>query len=208
MRALWGATPLSRAKEIIFSVVSKGHYVSPVMHTRYERLLWLARVAWRPGVPKVFTQAIRESGGPVGRALHTAATHVRAGGAGTFRGKSTLFILCRSPNTRSRTDCATAFTAVPRACWRRGARLPSGGWAMGQMARRAARPCASPPLVWRSGCCAASWPEPYGRWPGCSATARGPTPRACTAARRTRMRSMCCGTARSGRRRGGHGVPS
>ena len=49
MRALWGATRLSRAKEIFFSVLSKGHRVSPVMHTQYERLLSLARVARRPG---------------------------------------------------------------------------------------------------------------------------------------------------------------
>ena len=42
VRALW-------ANEIVFSVLSKGHRVSPVMHMRYERLLWLARVARRPG---------------------------------------------------------------------------------------------------------------------------------------------------------------
>ena len=69
-----------RAKEIVFTVVSKGHHVSPIMRTRYERLLWLARMARRPGVTQVFTQAIWESGGrppgtgPVGRTLHTAAT--------------------------------------------------------------------------------------------------------------------------------------
>ena len=80
VRALWGATHLSRAKEIIFTVLSKGRRVSPVMHTRYERLLWLARVARRPGVTQVFTQAIWESGGrppvmgPVGCVLRTVAT--------------------------------------------------------------------------------------------------------------------------------------
>ena len=80
VRALWGATCLSRAKEIVFSVLSKGHRISPVMHTWYERLLWLARMARRPGFTEVFTQAIWESGGcppvtgPVGRALQTAAT--------------------------------------------------------------------------------------------------------------------------------------
>ena len=77
VRALWEAI---RAKEIVFSVLSKGHRISPMMHTRYERLLWLARVALRPGVTQVFTQAIWESDGrpprtgPVGRALQTAAT--------------------------------------------------------------------------------------------------------------------------------------
>ena len=80
VRALWGATRLSRAKEVIFTVLSKGHRVSQVMHTRYEHLPWLARVAQRPGVTQVFAQAIWESGGclpgtgPVGRALRTAAT--------------------------------------------------------------------------------------------------------------------------------------
>ena len=51
VRALWGATRLSRDKEIVFSVLSKGHRISPLMHTRCERLMWLARVARRPGVP-------------------------------------------------------------------------------------------------------------------------------------------------------------
>ena len=63
-RALWGATHLSRATEIVFSVLSKGHRISPVMHGWYERLLWLARVARRPGVTQVFTQAIWESRPP------------------------------------------------------------------------------------------------------------------------------------------------
>ena len=78
VRALWGPARVSRAKEVIFTVPSKGHRVSPVMHTRYERLLWLARLARQPGVTRGFAQAIWESGGcppgtgPVGRALRTA----------------------------------------------------------------------------------------------------------------------------------------
>ena len=43
VQALWGTSRLSRAKEVIFTVRPKGHRVSPIMHTRYERLLWLAR---------------------------------------------------------------------------------------------------------------------------------------------------------------------
>ena len=80
VRALWSATGLCRAKEVVFTVLSKGQRVSPIRHTWYEWLLSLARVARRPGVTQVFTQATRESGGrppetwPVGRALHTAAT--------------------------------------------------------------------------------------------------------------------------------------
>ena len=80
VRALWGPARVSRAKEVIFTVLSKGHRVSPIMHARYERLLWLARVARRPGDTQVFAQAIWELGGhppgtgPVGRALRTAAS--------------------------------------------------------------------------------------------------------------------------------------
>ena len=43
VRALWGPARVSRAKEVIFTVLSKGHRVSRIMHTRYERLLWPAR---------------------------------------------------------------------------------------------------------------------------------------------------------------------
>ena len=80
VRALWGATRVSRTKEIIFTVLCKGHRVSSVMQTRNERLLWLARVARRPGVTQVFTPAILESSGRspgtcrVGRALRMAHT--------------------------------------------------------------------------------------------------------------------------------------
>ena len=61
LRALWGVTCLCRAKEIVFTVLPKGHRVSPVMHTRYECLLWLAQLARRPGVTLVLVKAIWES---------------------------------------------------------------------------------------------------------------------------------------------------
>ena len=48
MQALRGAMCLSRAKEIGFRVLSKGHHVSPMMQTWHERLPWLSRVARRP----------------------------------------------------------------------------------------------------------------------------------------------------------------
>ena len=53
--------------------------------------------------------------------------HVSAGGAGTFRGKSTHCPLCRSPSARPNTKCGIAFGAIPRATWRRGAWSPSRG---------------------------------------------------------------------------------
>ena len=80
VRALWGPVRVSRAKEIIFTFLCKGHRVSSVMHTRYERFLWLARLARLPSVTQVFAQVIWESRGrppgtvPVGRALRTAAS--------------------------------------------------------------------------------------------------------------------------------------
>ena len=61
-------------------MLSKGRRVFLVMHTRYERLLWLARLARRPGVTQVFAQGIGDSGGrppgtgPGGRALRTATS--------------------------------------------------------------------------------------------------------------------------------------
>ena len=39
LRAVWGATTLSYAKEVVFVVLAPGHRISPVMHTRYERVL-------------------------------------------------------------------------------------------------------------------------------------------------------------------------
>ena len=49
VRALWGTARLSRAKEVIFTVLCKGHGVSPISNTRYELLLWLASLALLPG---------------------------------------------------------------------------------------------------------------------------------------------------------------
>ena len=54
VRALWGPARVSRAKEVLFTVLSKAHRLSPIMHTRYERLLPVARLARRPGVMQVF----------------------------------------------------------------------------------------------------------------------------------------------------------
>ena len=217
VRALWGPARVSRAKEVIFTVLSKGHRVSPIMHTRYERLLWLARLARRPGVTQVFAHAIWESGAAhLGRARWGARSarrppwagpRTRAGGAGTSRGTSTPCTSCRSRSASSSTESETAYAATPRASWRRDAPSPSGGWATGRMARPAAQRCGQPPRSWRSRCCAGSWLEPCGRRPGCRATACAPTPRARTAARRTRTRPTSCGTAWSGATPEGRGSP-
>ena len=124
---------------------------------------------------------------------------VRVSGAGPSRDKSTRCTLCRSPSARSSTGSRTAFAAIPRGSLRRGALSPSGGLATGLIARPAARRCGPPPPSWIIRCCAASWPGPCGPPQGCRAVARGPTPRAPTAARCMRTKSTSCGTCRSGR---------
>ena len=60
----------------MFAVLTPGHRVSPVMHTRYERVMWVARVARSPGPVQVMAHAMWEASstppttGPFGRALH------------------------------------------------------------------------------------------------------------------------------------------
>ena len=34
-------------------VLTRGHRISPVMHTRYERVLWMTRIARTPGPVQV-----------------------------------------------------------------------------------------------------------------------------------------------------------
>ena len=76
LQAVWRATRLSCAKEVVFVVLTQGHGISPVMHTRYERVLWMTRIARTPRPVQVLVQAIWESGlrppriGPFGLALH------------------------------------------------------------------------------------------------------------------------------------------
>ena len=76
LQAVWGTTRLSRAKEVVFVVLTPGHHVPPLMHTCYERVLWMTRIARTPGPVQVPVQAIWESGhrppttGPFGHALH------------------------------------------------------------------------------------------------------------------------------------------
>ena len=64
-----------------------------------------------------------------------------------------------------------------------------------------------PPRSWRNRCCAGSWLEPCGQRPGRRVMACAPTPRARTAAQRTRTRTTSCGTARNGTTPGGRGSP-
>ena len=77
VRALWGPTRTSRAKEVLWAVLVPGHRVSPMWRLQYSRVLWLARQARTPGAGQVLVQAILEETdrppdtGPVGRALQS-----------------------------------------------------------------------------------------------------------------------------------------
>ena len=176
VRALWGPARVSRAKEVIFTVLSKGHRVSPIMHTRYERLFWLARQARRLGVTQVFAQAIWESGalppgtGPVGRALRTAASLGWTPHEGWWcwevpgqdHPMHCLQEGLRQLHHRVRDSLRCHFAR------RLEARRPVtfGALGDGAVGRPAVRRCGQPPRSWTSRCCAGSWPEPCGRRPG------------------------------------------
>ena len=77
VRALWGPTRTSRAKEVLWAVLTPGHRVSPAWRLQYSRVLWLARQARVPWAGQVLVQAIWEETdrppdtGPVGRALQS-----------------------------------------------------------------------------------------------------------------------------------------
>ena len=75
MTAVWGCSRKSRAKEILFAVLMKGHRLSPVMRHQASVAAWLTRVARTPGTLQMAVQAIWEASdgnpppsGPVGRA--------------------------------------------------------------------------------------------------------------------------------------------
>ena len=62
LHAVWGAIRFSRAKQVVFVVPTPRHCISPVMHTRYERVLWMTRIARTPGPMQVLVHAMWESG--------------------------------------------------------------------------------------------------------------------------------------------------
>ena len=106
-------------------------------------------MAQRPGVTQVFTQAIWESGGrppgtgPLGRALQTAATVGWSPREGWWcwdvPGQEHRLHFVREPLRQVQQGSETAFAAISRASLRRGARLPSAGWADGPACRAAMR---------------------------------------------------------------------
>ena len=63
LKAVWGPTRRSRAKEVLFAVLMKGHRLSPVMRAQYLSVAGLARAAHTPGTLQVCVQAVWEASG-------------------------------------------------------------------------------------------------------------------------------------------------
>ena len=78
--SLWGKYRPTRAKEIIYTLFTPGHMVSPIMKVAYDRIVWLIKVAQMPGDLQNAAQSKVEAicgkdpkqltTGPVQRALH------------------------------------------------------------------------------------------------------------------------------------------
>jgi len=77
LKAMWRSARGARAKEVIFTVLSPGHRVSPCLVVDYQRILWLAKWSRTPGPQRLAIHAIWQCqncpsrSGPVGRALLT-----------------------------------------------------------------------------------------------------------------------------------------
>ena len=63
VRAMWGPTRTSGAKEVLWAVLVPGHRVSLVWRLHYSRVLWLARQAQLVGVARAVA-AQRATPGP------------------------------------------------------------------------------------------------------------------------------------------------
>ena len=76
LRAVRGATWRSRAKRVVFVVLTQGDRISPVMHTCYVRLFSMIQIVRIPGPMQFLVRAIGENGRRppttrnFGRALH------------------------------------------------------------------------------------------------------------------------------------------
>ena len=84
VRAIWGPTRPSRAMEVVFSLLPPGHCTSPVMRTKYERLVWMAQLG--PHAGHVGMQGCT----PAAWARRTRGPHGQAPGMGPPRGMVAL----------------------------------------------------------------------------------------------------------------------
>ena len=111
-QAVWGATRLSCAKEVVFVVLTPGHRISPVMHTHYKRVLGMTRIARTPGPVQVLVQAVWESGRrpPNDRALWARPALGPLAGLATTGG---LVVICSAGPDRAVAPGAGAHAAHP-----------------------------------------------------------------------------------------------
>ena len=107
LQCVWGATRLSRAKEMVLSLLAPGHRISPVMHLRYKSMAWLAHLPRCPGSPRSSCKRSGNASPSLGQTALLArwstscrpwaATLGRAGGAGKCRGRHSRCTLCVNP---------------------------------------------------------------------------------------------------------------
>ena len=76
-RTTWRPSRPGRAKEVIFTLLCKGHSIAPTLVQKYSRILWLVHLCHSGGAGLITAQAIWETGaykhdtGPFGRAIQT-----------------------------------------------------------------------------------------------------------------------------------------
>ena len=91
-KAIWGPMRCSRTKEVLWGLLARGFYVSPLWRVQYQRLLWLARQARTHGTTQTLVQAVLKcrdpppSTGPVGRACRPPATWAGSDGKASGTG--------------------------------------------------------------------------------------------------------------------------
>ena len=77
VRTIWGPSRPGRAKEVIFTLLCKGHSIAPTLVQKYSRILWLVHLCHSGGAGLITAQAIWETGaykhdtGPFGCATQT-----------------------------------------------------------------------------------------------------------------------------------------
>ena len=86
VRAIWGPTRPCRAKVVVYCLLTRGHQTSPVMRTKYNKLVWLARVAPVPGAAQVLLWPSGHLGGLCARRVPRGGRHKAAGGDGPSLG--------------------------------------------------------------------------------------------------------------------------
>ena len=123
LRAVRGATRLSRAKDFFFVLLTSRHRISPLMHIRYKRILWMVRGLHTR--QDQYMSSCKPCGtattSPRQRRLSRAAcmwsacyvgSRLRAGGPRLCWVKQSRCTWCSSPCGKSSTGCGTSYVVT------------------------------------------------------------------------------------------------